>query len=172
MHRLLFVLLASLFLFVGDALAGVNVNAASQKQLEGLPGIGPSKATAILEYRATNGPFSSLADLDKVPGIGPATLENLRPLVEFGEAGAAPAASSSASTEAAKPRSSGGARVNINTASAKELESLPGIGPSKAASILGDREANGPFPSCDSLTRVNGIGKATVAALAERCAAP
>lgn len=165
MHRFLLALLASLFLFVGTAFAGVNVNAASQKELEGLPGIGPSKATAILEYRSTNGPFTSLADLDKVPGIGPATLENLRPLVEFGEAGAAPAAAPSSSS---KPAPSGSA-VNINTASAKELESLPGIGPSKAASILGDRDANGPFASCQQLTRVNGIGKATVAALADRC---
>ena len=54
--------------------AGVNVNTASQSQLESLPGIGPSKANAIIEYRTANGVFTSLSQLDAVPGIGRATL--------------------------------------------------------------------------------------------------
>ena len=63
------------------------------------------------------------------------------------------------------------AGVNVNTATASELESLPGIGPAKAAAIVADREANGPFASCADLQRVQGIGKATVAGLADRCVA-
>ena len=50
--------------------------------------------------------------------------------------------------------------VNINTAGAEELESLPGIGPVLARRIVEDRAANGPFGSRDALLRVEGIGQA------------
>ena len=129
MARVLLSLMLSFLFLVGDAFAGVDVNVATQRELQSLPGIGPSKATAIIEFRDSNGAFSSLADLDKVPGIGPATLDNLRPLVEFGGE-TAPASPTSASAPAgSKSTASGGARVNINQASGKELETLPGMGP-------------------------------------------
>lgn len=48
--------------------------------------------------------------------------------------------------------------VNINTATAEELEQLPGIGPSTAQKIVSDRMANGSFKSPDDLKRVTGIG--------------
>lgn len=155
-------------LVAAPAWAGVNVNSATQGELETLPGIGPSKASAILEYRAANGPFTSLADLDNVPGIGPATLQNIAASVEFGEEGEA-AASGREHTEPSveAPKSTGG--VNINSASASQLESLPGIGPAKASAILADRDENGPFGSCQDLTRVNGIGDATVRNMGSAC---
>ena len=64
---------------VVDAFAGgqINVNTATQAELETLPGIGASRAQAIIANR----PFASVDDLDRVPGIGQATLERLRPLV-------------------------------------------------------------------------------------------
>ncbi|EEY44431.1 hypothetical protein SX4_0198 [Vibrio mimicus SX-4] len=53
--------------------------------------------------------------------------------------------------------------VNINTASAEELATLlKGIGLKKAQAIVDYREANGPFISIDDLTKVKGIGEATV----------
>ncbi len=52
----------------------------------------------------------------------------------------------------------GSAQVNINTADATALDTLPGVGPSTAAKIVADREANGPFSSADDLGRVAGIG--------------
>lgn len=55
-----------------------------------------------------------------------------------------------------------GASININRASASELEALPGVGPATADQIVRDRAANGPFTSVDDLTRVSGIGPATV----------
>jgi competence protein ComEA len=58
----------------------VNINTASAEQLALLPGIGPVKAGAILEYRKAHGPFLFVDDLARVPGIGPASLERLRPL--------------------------------------------------------------------------------------------
>lgn len=54
------------------------------------------------------------------------------------------------------------AKVDINKADAKELATLKGIGATKAAAIVEYREANGKFGSIDELTKVKGIGKATV----------
>ncbi|WP_417092367.1 ComEA family DNA-binding protein [Intestinimonas timonensis] len=50
-------------------------------------------------------------------------------------------------------------KVNINTASAEELDTLPGIGAQRAADIIADRAANGPFRIPEDLTRVPGIGE-------------
>lgn len=65
-------------LSVSAALAAVNVNTATREQLDSLKGIGPTKAQAIIDYRTKNGPFKSIDDLEKVPGIGPATLKDIR----------------------------------------------------------------------------------------------
>jgi competence protein ComEA len=59
----------------------VNINTADATALEGLNGIGESLAAAIIQYRTDNGPFTSVDQLDEVSGIGPATLEKLRPFV-------------------------------------------------------------------------------------------
>lgn len=50
------------------------------------------------------------------------------------------------------------ARVDLNSANVAALDTLPGVGPSTAAKIVADREANGPFTSVDDLQRVAGIG--------------
>ena len=57
----------------------INLNTASQAQLESLPGVGPKMAARILQAR----PFSSLKDLDAVKGIGTSMLKKLEPLVRF-----------------------------------------------------------------------------------------
>lgn len=177
MLRIAGLVLALLFFGVTAALAGepVNVNTASQSQLESLPGIGPTKARAIIEYRDAKGTITSMSDFDQVPGIGSATLAGLEGKVTFD--GTTPATTQVTTAEPmpeVQPRpastsSSTGGRVNINTASQAELETLPGVGPAKALAILGDRDANGLFASCDDLTRVSGVGPATVANLSERC---
>lgn len=59
----------------------VNINTADREQLETLPGIGPSLAERIIEYRESNGSFSSIEELDSVEGIGPSKLETLQDLV-------------------------------------------------------------------------------------------
>ena len=61
--------------------ATVNVNTADQATLETLPEVGPVTAAAIIEYRDRSGPFSSVDQLLEVSGIGPATLEAMRPFV-------------------------------------------------------------------------------------------
>lgn len=60
------------------------------------------------------------------------------------------------------------ARININTASQKELTSLPGIGDTKAAAILADRTENGFYEAPEDLKRVSGIGDATFEKLKDR----
>jgi len=57
----------------------IDVNTAEPYELILLPKIGPTIARAIIEERETNGPFSSLNDLSRVSGIGPKTIESIRP---------------------------------------------------------------------------------------------
>ena len=58
----------------------INVNIASAAELELLPGIGPTLATRIVADRAANGPFASLDDVTRVPGIGPRKVDKIRDL--------------------------------------------------------------------------------------------
>ena len=56
----------------------VNINTANATQLTQLPGIGPAIAQKIIDYRTANGPFTSVDDLTKVPGIGAAKLAQIK----------------------------------------------------------------------------------------------
>ncbi|MCM3669998.1 helix-hairpin-helix domain-containing protein [Mesobacillus maritimus] len=58
--------------------AKVNLNTATTSDLETLPGIGPAKSSAIVEYRETNGPFKEIEDLKSISGIGEKTFEKLK----------------------------------------------------------------------------------------------
>lgn len=68
----------------GSTAASVDINTADAAALETLPGIGPSIAQAIVEWRATNGQFASVDELEDVPGIGPATLAEIRDSARVG----------------------------------------------------------------------------------------
>jgi len=63
----------------------VNINLASADELDKLPGIGPTAAQKIVEYRTANGLFTRVDDLLKVPGIGPSTLDEIRGLITVGQ---------------------------------------------------------------------------------------
>ncbi|WP_020013900.1 helix-hairpin-helix domain-containing protein [Promicromonospora sukumoe] len=68
----------------GAGTGAVDINTADAAALEALPGVGPSIAQAIVEWRDTNGAFASVDELDDVPGIGPATLDELRDSAQVG----------------------------------------------------------------------------------------
>lgn len=77
MRRLLLALFVSLLL-CGAAIAAVNINTATKEELMTLKGVGEKRAQEIIDYRAKHGPFKSVDDLEKVPGIGPSVLKQIR----------------------------------------------------------------------------------------------
>jgi len=145
---------------ISEACERVDINIAVAEDLITLPGIGPSKAAAIVSYRDHHGKFIAVDHLTEVPGIGTVTLEKLRPFLVAGDSVAAPAPpsqnSDSAEAEEATPR------VNINIDSPDELTALRGVGPTTAARIIAYREMHGPFMTKEALTEVKGIGPKTL----------
>jgi competence ComEA-like helix-hairpin-helix protein len=162
----------------------LNADAASAAELARLPRVGLALAKTIVANRDTHGSFGSVAALDRVPGIGPGLLRTLGPHLSFGgsrELSPHAARSAAAGTPLASPAS--GERIpdskgpdrpalNVNHATAVELEGLPGIGPALARRIVADREAQGPFATITALDRVPGIGPALMARLGGLVTAP
>jgi competence protein ComEA len=138
----------------------VDVDQAPLPELTRLPRVGPRLAKIILADRAEKGAFGSLAGLDRVPGIGPGLLKAIEPHVAFSRA-AEPAIAAPVPGSPAAP-------LNLNTAAITQLDSLPGVGPAKAAAILQYRQEHGPFNSVDQLARVPGFGPAALSRLAPR----
>ena len=62
----------------------ININTATQAELESLPGIGPALAQQIIAYRKAHGPFATIEDIIDVPGIGPKTFEKIKDLITVG----------------------------------------------------------------------------------------
>lgn len=163
----------------------IDADVAAAPELARLPRVGLALAKTIVADRDAHGPFGNLAALDRVPGIGPGLLRTVGPHLTFGGAPApdSPGVKTSAGvgTAFALPASGGGTEagaraqdspLNVNRATAVDLERLPGIGPSLARRIVADREAQGPFASVSALDRVSGIGPALVARLERLVTAP
>ena len=143
----------------------IDVNTATQQELEALPGIGEATAKKIIAGR----PYSSVDDLGRA-GVPAVTLAKVKSRLTVGAAAkpAAPAASSpksGAPTAASKPSSpsaskSGAAtarpeKVDVNTATEQQLEALPGIGEATAKKIIAGR----PYTSLKDLSRAGVTGK-------------
>lgn len=70
---------------VANANGLININTASLEELDSLPGIGPSKAQAIIDYREANGDFATIEDIMNVTGIGQGTFDNMKDFITVGE---------------------------------------------------------------------------------------
>ncbi|MBC7205305.1 MAG: helix-hairpin-helix domain-containing protein [Methyloversatilis sp.] len=107
MRRLFCMLLC---LLAAPVFAALDLNSATEAELDALPGVGPSRAQAIIEHRTKNGPFTSVDELRNVKGIGDKTFAELKPLLIVGAGTSAPGAPRAdvAAGPVAAPASSGG----------------------------------------------------------------
>jgi DNA uptake protein ComE-like DNA-binding protein len=130
----------------------IDINSATQSELESLPGVGAATAKKIIAGR----PYSSVQDLSRA-GMSADTIEKIRPLVKAGRGSTAAAEPAKAEKAAkpmkeekkAEPREPSGARVDLNTASEKELEALPAVGAATAKKIIAGR----PYSSVGDLAK-------------------
>ncbi len=159
----------------------IDADRASAAELARLPRVGLALAKTIVADRGSRGPFGALEALDRVPGIGPGLLAAIAPHVTFSGPGSPALAPTSG--QFARPvappagvvpgalQLPAASALNLNSATLSELDRLPGIGPARAAAILQEREARGPFRSVDELSRVPGLGPSAIARLRDRVVA-
>ena len=154
----------------------LDLNAASERELASLPGVGPATARKIISGR----PYASVGELSRA-GVPPKTIQKITPLVTV--AGQAPAAAPAGAPAgaasppirgAAGPKTARGSRqaaamseppakpkVDLNSAGEKDLETLPGVGPATARKIIAAR----PYGMVEDLARA-GIAASVIAKLA------
>ncbi len=156
----------------------IDPNTATVEELKRLPRMTAALAQRIIAERERSGGFRTIQDLDRVRGIGPVTLESWAgsltlPFVSSsvevrGAQTETPASRSNRESGGPDPRSGKPATaspLDLNRATAAELEALPGVGPVLAGKIVALRDSLGGFQSVEQLDRVRGIGPAMLAKL-------
>ena len=153
----------------------LDPNVAGAEELDRLPGVGAAKALRIVREREENGPFAGVEDLARVSGLGPRSVERLKPYLRVagggrgGTAGGRGAVVARGGLGAGEGRAAAamvpGGLVNLNRATAEELRALPGIGPVMAERIVLLRKERGGFGKLEELMEVKGVGPRTFARL-------
>lgn len=140
----------------------VDINSASQKELEAIKGVGAPTAKKIIAGR----PYKSVNDLSKA-GLSVQSVAAIKPYVTVGKAQSSPvvakaekAATAVKEKKVDTQKGVAGGLVDINNATQKELEAIKGVGPASAKKIIAAR----PYQSADELTRA-GLSAKAVAAL-------
>ncbi|MGE0442695.1 MAG: ComEA family DNA-binding protein [Gemmatimonadales bacterium] len=169
----------------------VDLNRATAAEIARLPRVGPRLAKALVRTRDSTGGFASLAEVDQVPGVGPALLAAIGSRVRLGDTDQVrrrrPDRRGLAverrppeppnvvvrrgGDPAPRPVSRPGP-IRLNSATQRELERLPGIGPTRAKAIVAYRQSNGPFASVSDLEKVPGLSPRLVRQLAPQVAVP
>jgi len=150
----------------------LDLNRATRGELALIQGLGPARAQSIEDYRRQHGAFHSVDDVRKVPGIGPKTLDRIRPWLFVDDVAVEPPPPSDSAATLMRPAAGPAAkskkeialtvRINVNDASAAELQKLPGVGVKTAQRILDERNLRGPFKTVEDMRRVPGIGPKTL----------
>lgn len=165
----------------------IDLNTADQSELAQVPGVGPKTAEAIIDHRRVFGNFKTADELRNVRGIGPVTYEKIRNYFRVSRGSVAtnddgentypsptpqlpvnqfvqpqqPQPAPKPSPANVRKIQPGDPPINVNTATAEELQRLPSVGPVTAQNILAAR-ALAPFRSVDDLDKVKGIGAKTL----------
>ena len=137
----------------------IDLNQATAEELTNLPKIGPATAEKIVQDRQVNGPYKSLADLDRVSGIGRGTLVKLSGVVTINGA----IANYAGKTGSVPTK----AQLNINQATYDEMEALRGVSPKLAGQILQLRlDHSGRLTRLEDLKEIPGMTDAKLKSLA------
>jgi len=134
------------------ALDGRSLSGSTGAELETLPGVGPATANEIIAAR----PFKNVNDLKNVKGIGDARFAELHSHVTVSHKSTTVGQADTTTKHPEPNRTTANAntRIDLNTADAAALQTLPGVGAATAQNIINAR----PFKSVDDLTAVKGIG--------------
>jgi competence protein ComEA len=109
-----------------SALAGVNINTATQAELESLKNIGPVKAQAIIDYRKKNGGFKTVDELNNVPGIGDKTMQSLKSEISVSGATTVAASANKTAKDAKPAKETKAAKIaDVATPAAKPADVKP-----------------------------------------------
>jgi competence protein ComEA len=143
----------------------IDLNQATAEELANLPKIGPSTAEKIVQDRQAKGPYQSLADLDRVSGIGRGTLIKLSGVVTIN--GTVATYEGKEGKEGKIGSAPSKAQLNINQATYDELEALRGVSPKLAGQILQLRlDHRGRLTRLEDLKEIPGITDAKLKSLA------
>lgn len=145
----------------GTTTAKIDLNkATAEEMIEVLPGVGEATATRIIAGR----PYTTVDGLEKA-GIPSRTVEGIRSLVTVGNTAEEPKGKAGPSPKVAEPKPEPKpkpfGKIDLNKATAAELQELPGVGEATATAIIAGR----PYQSVNDLEKVKGFGPAKVAAL-------